>query len=116
MTVYLVTGSRRHPDPGYVEDVISGWVTSQDTIISGGATGVDRIAEDLARRLGCTSSVFLPDWKLGAKAGPLRNRKMLDEVPSAVLAFPYGESKGTWDCINEAARRGIPVTVYGYPT
>jgi hypothetical protein len=58
---------------------------------------------------------YKADWKkLGLSAGPARNRVMLDQRPDEVWAFhdDLGRSKGTRDCINEAARRGISVRVF----
>lgn len=48
------------------------------------------------------------DWeRYGKRAGPIRNRKMLDQGPDLVVAF--GGDKGTADCVREARRRGIAV-------
>lgn len=48
-------------------------------------------------------------WKLlGKRAGPHRNRAMLDDFrPDAVIAFPGGS--GTADCVTAALERGIEV-------
>jgi hypothetical protein len=42
-----------------------------------------------------------------------RNRKLVEHV-SGLVAFPYGESRGTRYTVNEAIKRGIPVKVM-YP-
>lgn len=58
---------------------------------------------------------IMAEWnRLGRRAGPIRNREMLDLQPDIVLAFHdnLGESRGTKDCAEEAIRRGIPVAVY----
>jgi len=45
--------------------------------------------------------------------GPRRNRRMLKaERPALVLAYPSTASKGTWSCIEEAFRLGIPTAVW----
>lgn len=51
------------------------------------------------------------EWKrLGKAAGPIRNRRMLDEFkPDRVYAFPGG--KGTRDCVKAALDRHL--TVWG---
>lgn len=84
-------------------------------IITGGAPGADFWAEKWARWSGRPVRVFKADWKRhGKKAGPLRNREMLNERPDLVLAFKAKlESRGTQDTIDEARRRGIPVEVIG---
>ena len=49
------------------------------------------------------------EWKgYGKAAGPIRNRRMLDDFqPDLVLAFPG--NKGTNDCIAAARQRDIEV-------
>lgn len=52
----------------------------------------------------------------GAKAGPLRNQRMVDKGADICLAFPRPDSKGTWDCIRRAADAGIPVHIHPLTT
>jgi len=58
---------------------------------------------------------YRADWTLGKKAGPLRNREMLDGAgPGArVLCFHDGRTDGcgTWDMIQEAKRRGLDLKI-----
>lgn len=52
------------------------------------------------------------DWeKHGRAAGPIRNREMAQAGADLCLAFPLGESRGTWNCVNECKKAGIPVKV-----
>ncbi len=45
-------------------------------------------------------------------AGNVRNRRMLKaEMPDAVLAYPDPKSRGTWNCVADAHRMGIPVAI-----
>ena len=62
-----------------------------------------------------TWAVYDAEWnKHGRRAGPLRNRRMIDEVrPALVLAFPTQSSRGTWDCAEYARGQGIRVVVHG---
>lgn len=79
-------------------------------LIHGNCRGADKLAAEIGRYLGWKVEPFPADWKaLGKKAGPLRNRQMLDEKPDLVLAFHAGieRSKGTADCVQEANRRGL---------
>lgn len=51
---------------------------------------------------------FPADWSLGRKAGPIRNRQMLETVePDLVVAFPGGA--GTESCCGIAVEMGIRV-------
>lgn len=82
-------------------------------VIHGGAPGADSFADFWCRQLGIPVREFKAQWKLfGRKAGPIRNRQMLDEAPDLVIAFQKDSSTGTQDTIDEARRRGIPVEVH----
>jgi hypothetical protein len=65
----------------------------------------------IAARLGYEVEVFEADWRLGRRAGPERNVRMLDTKPDLVLAFWDGQSRGTRHTISEARRRNITVRV-----
>jgi hypothetical protein len=59
-----------------------------------------------------TESVFDANWgDFGKAAGPIRNREMAQAGADLCLAFPLGESRGTWNCVNECKKAGIPVKV-----
>ncbi len=85
-----------------------------DTLIHGCARGADTMAGEWAEEIEIGVQKFPAQWsKFGRAAGPIRNRQMLDEKPSLVVAFHDNlkESKGTKDCVEEARRRGIKVVV-----
>jgi hypothetical protein len=54
----------------------------------------------------------------GLAAGPIRNRRMLDEwKPELLVAFKRGQiSKGTTDCIRAAKERSIPYLLVWDPS
>lgn len=85
------------------------------TIIEGGCCGADRLAAEIARELGFKVAEFHADWqRYGRAAGPIRNRRMLDEGrPDLVLAFhaDIKKSRGTADMVRQARRAGVPVRV-----
>lgn len=81
-------------------------------LIHGGAKGVDTLAGQWAKLAGVTVLPFPvsdAEWqKLGAAAGPKRNRRMLDEgKPDIVVAFPGGD--GTADLVRAAKARSIRI-------
>jgi hypothetical protein len=82
-------------------------------IIHGNATGADSIAASWAKNLGIKTLAFPADWyRYGKRAGPIRNKQMLDEgKPTAVLAFPGG--RGTLNMVEQA--RAVGVTVIEAP-
>jgi hypothetical protein len=77
--------------------------------MQGGATGVDEFAKGWATtRPEVKRWVCNADWKThGRKAGPLRNARMLEWKPDAVIAFPGG--KGTANMVALAKAAGVPV-------
>ena len=86
-------------------------------IITGGASGADEVAQDWAIVNWCqfeTYPVTPEEWaRLGKKAGPLRNARMLAEgKPDLVLAFPGGT--GTADMVSKAKAAGVPVREIAY--
>jgi hypothetical protein len=86
-------------------------------VVHGGCpTGADRFASDYTKEFGPNGGVYevvyAADWEQhGKAAGPIRNREMAQAGADLCLAFPLGESRGTWNCVNECKKAGIPVKV-----
>ena len=59
-------------------------------LISGGAIGADRLAEEFAQQHQLPIEIYYAQWnKYRKSAGPIRNAQMLREgQPDLVLAFP----------------------------
>lgn len=74
----------------------------------------DALAFWCARSLGLWTPTYFADWETHGKgAGYRRNIEMIEaERPDLGLAYPNPESKGTWHCVREMLRRGIPVAVW----
>lgn len=82
---------------------------SEDTIISGGAKGADKLGERFADENNVPKKVFLPDWdKYGKGAGFIRNSQIVEEA-DYVIAFWDGKSKGTADTVKKAEKKGIEI-------
>ena len=79
-------------------------------ILSGHCSGADMMAERYAQENGFELEEFPADWSLGRKAGPLRNKQMVD-IADYAIAFPSG-GRGTQSLINFAKQKGIPTTIY----
>jgi hypothetical protein len=111
----LVCGSRNWTERTLIRLHLASFVmydTDEQTCIHGHAPGADQIAGEIALDLGYWVEPHPANWrKYGKKAGPIRNREMLDRQPDVVLAFQKGASRGTQDTIDEARCRGIPVRV-----
>lgn len=117
---FAVVGSREYPNMELVEEIVSGlpeWVT----VISGGADGVDSVAEDTAKLWLDPDPIIIPvtkaEWKkYGKRAGYLRNRKiaeLLDEHNGFCIAFWDLKSPGTKMMLDLCVEFGIPFHCYG---
>jgi len=107
--VVLVCGGRAFTDADTVDRWLSMLKTRPSLIVHGGAGGVDTLAHLWAKENGIDVRPYPADWsKLGPKAGPVRNQRMLDEgKPNLVLAFEGG--RGTADMVRRARKAGVPV-------
>ena len=66
-----------------------------DELVSGGANGADKFAEDYANENNLKITIFYPEWKkYGKKAGFIRNA-LIWEYADLGIAFWDGKSKGT---------------------
>ena len=83
-------------------------------IITGGARGVDSIAEEWAKKNNLSCIIIKPDWsKYGKSAGFKRNINIIKPA-TAVLAIISGGSKGTLNSISLAKKMKKPCTVVNY--
>jgi len=80
-------------------------------IVSGGARGIDRLAEEVASSLSLPVKIFLPDYETFGRQAPLfRNRQIIDYA-DLVLAFWDGVSTGTKSVIGICLDTGKPIRV-----
>jgi hypothetical protein len=112
----IVAGSRKIVDKEKVERAIkdSGFVFTE--LVSGGASGVDYLGEQIAVSQKIPIKIFKPDWdNLGKYAGPARNKQMA-EYSDALVAIWDGSSKGTNSMIKEMTKLKKLVYVVLYET
>jgi hypothetical protein len=123
----LVCGSRTITDKKFITstlkqvfvELIKANPDETYTVITGGAAGPDKIANDWAERQWERSvfiksiEVYPAQWdKYGKSAGYKRNRQMIDSGVDLVIAFWDGGSKGTEHTMDLAKRCGIKVQSY----
>jgi hypothetical protein len=78
-------------------------------VIHGSYRSADTLADEWGKRRMREVLPFPADWdRLGPRAGPVRNQRMLDEGrPHAVIALPGGG--GTADMVRRASAAALPV-------
>ena len=87
----LIAGSR-----SITEFDLSPYVSYEvDTIISGGAGGIDSLAEKYADSHRISKYVLRPKYKLYGRSAPLKRNKEMIDMADAVLIIWDGLSKGT---------------------
>ena len=103
----LVCGGRDFDDKQWLYEVLDTLPITE--IIQGDANGADLLAKQWAIDRDIDHQDFPARWQTeGRKAGPLRNRRMLDTAtPDIVIAFPGGT--GTNDMVKYAISKGVPV-------
>lgn len=101
----IIAGSRSIEDKEIVYQAIAESKFEIDEVISGGAKGVDRIAEQWANENGIPVCVVKPNWKLGRGAGLANNQTMADQADGLIAVYD-GKSKGTKDMIDTMRRKG----------
>ena len=80
-------------------------------MLSGGAGGVDTLANNYAIANGIAFVTYPADWKNNGKgAGYIRNKQMVN-IADVCLAIWDGESNGTKHTITLCQKKGIPLTV-----
>jgi len=81
-------------------------------IISGGARGIDTLAEKYADKNGIPKLIFFPDYKRHGKIAPLIRNKQIVDNADIVIAFWDGASRGTKFTIDYANKCGKEVVVH----
>ena len=103
----LIVGSRSITDfdlsPYIPEDV--------DTVISGGAGGIDSLAEQYADLHRLSKYIIRPRYDLYGRAAPLKRNEQVVDIADAVLVIWDGCSKGTQYTLKYAKKMSKPITL-----
>ncbi len=83
-----------------------------ELIISGGAAGIDTLAEEYAFKRGIKTLIFKPNYELYGKTAPLIRNKLIVDSADLVIALWDGVSRGTQHTVSYAQRQGVPVRLY----
>jgi predicted Rossmann fold nucleotide-binding protein DprA/Smf involved in DNA uptake len=110
-----VVGSRVFGNYEQLCDTLDKIIKRGDTIVSGGAIGVDSMAQRYAKDHGFTIIIFYPDYNHYGKGATFARNKVIAEQSDRVLAF-YAKGRfqqgGTANTIEWARKLGIPYDEY----
>lgn len=110
-----VVGSRDYPRLDLVRDAVKNFPAGS-TLVSGGARGVDKVAEEAADVYGFKKQIFQAHWRKGGvynpRAGFERNPLIINAADK-VLAFYDGESRGTMHSVKLALAAKKPLVIVG---
>lgn len=81
-------------------------------LITGGAIGVDTIAEHYADRKCIKKQIIFPDYQRFGKSAPLMRNKLIVDNADIVIAIWDGVSAGTNYTVKYAERIGKPFEVH----
>ena len=103
--ILSIVGTRDYTNYDNFKNIVNKYIEEvgiPQEIVSGGAKGVDTLAEIYAHEHNIPIKIFKPDWsKFGRAAGILRNTDIIN-YSTHVLALPNEKSVGTIDSINKA--------------
>ena len=112
----IVSGSRTIWDKAAVEyclDKVQAELIITE-IITGGALGVDSVADSIAKERNIDRTIMFANWgKYNNSAGPRRNKRLAN-YGEVLLAVWDGKSEGTRDMIVKAEKDRIPTYVFLY--
>ena len=80
-------------------------------IISGGAGGVDTLAEEYADKHRISKLILRPEYEKYGKGAPLKRNEVMVDMADAVLVIWDGASRGALYTANYAKKKGKPVTL-----
>jgi hypothetical protein len=106
MSRLAIVGYRHFTDYEVFTRIVNNYMLEYEieTIISGGAEGVDTMAKEYANEYEYNYIEFPADWtKYGVQAGPIRNTQIVQNC-DRVLAFASTNSRGTFDTIKKAKK------------
>ena len=82
-----------------------------DTVISGGACGIDNLAEEYADKHRISKYIIRPRYDLYGRAAPLKRNEEMIDMADAVLVIWDGKSRGTQYALKYAKKNNKTITL-----
>jgi predicted Rossmann fold nucleotide-binding protein DprA/Smf involved in DNA uptake len=92
-----------------ISDYLPNGVTG---LISGGARGIDTLAEAWADSMNIPKHIIKPDYQRYGRAAPIKRNEEIAALSDMIIAIWDGKSRGTKHVIDHAEKLGKPITVY----
>ncbi len=106
-----VVGSRSISNASIINQILDQYTF--DTVVSGGAKGVDSLAEAYGVNNNMNPAiVFRPDYKTYGRSAPFVRNKLIIEAADFVVSIWDGISTGTHDSMKHANKLQIPMDVW----
>lgn len=106
----LIVGSRSITDFDLSPHIPAG----VHTVISGGACGIDSLAEQYADLHHLSKYIMLPRYDLYGRAAPLKRNEEMVDMADAVLIIWDGRSKGTQYTLKYAKKKNKPIILVSF--
>ena len=103
----LIVGSRSITD----FDLSPYIPTDVDTVISGGAAGIDSLAEQYADLHRLSKYIIRPRYDLYGRAAPLKRNEQMVDIADAVLVIWDGHSSGAQYTLKYARKKDKALTL-----
>lgn len=103
-----ISGSRNYQDYATLKKVIQQLVPQATMIISGGAKGADRLAEQYARENNLELKIIRPQYdRYPFKAAPMiRNADIVNAADKVICFYHQTKTNGTADTAKKAVKAG----------
>ena len=85
-------------------------------IISGGAKGIDKIAEEYADKHKISKLILLPQYNLYGKSAPIKRNEMMVDIADTVIFVWNGKSRGTKSTLQYSKKKNKNVILITVPT
>ena len=107
----LIAGSR-----GIENFDLSDYIPDEtELIISGGANGIDKLAEKYADKNKLSKLILRPRYHLYGKAAPIKRNESMVDLCDCVLVIWDGISRGTKYTIDYAKKKNKPTNIVMLP-